>query len=100
MNHTPGTTGCSRTDLAAPSSELFPIYPRSWYLFSAVDELRNKPLTKTIMGRELVGFRTASGKIAVLDARCCHQGVDLGLGQVVDEAIQCPFHHWQYGTDG
>jgi phenylpropionate dioxygenase-like ring-hydroxylating dioxygenase large terminal subunit len=35
-----------------------------------------------------------------LDARCSHLGADLGRGQVVGGAIQCPFHGWQYGPDG
>ena len=51
-------------------------------------------------GRELVVFRTLSGRVGVLDARCAHMGADLSLGAVKNESIQCPFHHWEFGVDG
>jgi nitrite reductase/ring-hydroxylating ferredoxin subunit len=57
-------------------------------------------LTKSFLGRELVAFRTAAGRVAVLEARCSHLGADLGRGRVVGEAIQCPYHNWEYGPDG
>ncbi len=53
-----------------------------------------------MLGRRLVAFRTASGRFAVLDAHCAHLGADLGGGCVVGESIRCPFHNWEYGTDG
>lgn len=85
---------------AAPPAVQFSAYPASWYPFCSERELFRGPLTRSLWGRELVGFRTAGGQIAVLDARCSHMNADLGRGQVVGEAIQCPFHHWEYGTDG
>jgi phenylpropionate dioxygenase-like ring-hydroxylating dioxygenase large terminal subunit len=57
-------------------------------------------VAREFLGRRLVAFRTATGRVAVLDARCSHLGADLGRGVVVGETIQCPFHHWRYGTDG
>jgi phenylpropionate dioxygenase-like ring-hydroxylating dioxygenase large terminal subunit len=83
-----------------PPADQFPIYPQSWYWFCSADQLRRGPLTRRLFGRELVAFRTASGQVGVLDARCCHLGADLGRGRVVGEEVQCPYHHWQYGVDG
>lgn len=84
----------------APSVAQFPQYPASWYLFCHIDALRRGPLTKRLLGRDLVAFQTASGKVAVLHARCAHLGADLGRGDVVGETIRCPFHHWRFDCSG
>jgi phenylpropionate dioxygenase-like ring-hydroxylating dioxygenase large terminal subunit len=86
--------------LDAPAVDRFAPFPASWYLLCRVGDLRRGPLTKSLGGRELVAFQTERGNIAVLDARCAHLGADLGRGRVVGEAIQCPYHHWQYGVQG
>jgi nitrite reductase/ring-hydroxylating ferredoxin subunit len=86
--------------LRAPPAERFPDYPVSWYLFGRLRELRRGPVTKDLLGRKLVAFRTESGRVAVLDARCAHLGADLGCGRVMGETIACAFHGWRYGPDG
>jgi nitrite reductase/ring-hydroxylating ferredoxin subunit len=78
----------------------FPAWPASWYLFCQARDLRRGPFSQEMLGRKLVAFRTASGRLAVLEASCSHLGADLGRGRVVGEAIQCPFHGWEYGIDG
>ena len=45
-------------------------------------------------------YRTESGVINALDARCPHLGADLGKGKVISDKIQCAFHHWEFGPDG
>src|SRR5258708_26549771 len=84
----------------APAANAFPAFPASWYLFCESRRLRNGPLSQRVLGRQLVAFRTASGRVAVMDAHCAHLGADLGCGTVVGETIQCPFHAWRYGADG
>src|SRR5947209_2234386 len=86
--------------LPPPPADSFPTYPASWYLFCRSRDLRGKPLSRNLPGRRLVAFRTGSGRLAVLDARCAHLGADLGRGRVVGEVIRCPFHQWEYGVDG
>jgi phenylpropionate dioxygenase-like ring-hydroxylating dioxygenase large terminal subunit len=83
-----------------PASSCFPEHPASWYLFCHENELRKGPSAKRILDRDLVAFQTASGKVAVLDARCSHLGANLGRGEVIGEALQCPFHNWRFGCDG
>jgi phenylpropionate dioxygenase-like ring-hydroxylating dioxygenase large terminal subunit len=80
----------------------FPPYPEGWYL---VVESAAVPVNEVVrahyFGRELVAFRTASGRAVVADAHCPHMGAHLGYGGVVDgEGIRCPFHHWHYDCDG
>ena len=72
-----------------------------WYLVCFEDELQNgKILKRKIIGEEIVAFKTNSGKISVLQDRCCHRNVHLSLGYVKGEHIKCGYHGWEFGTDG
>jgi 3-ketosteroid 9alpha-monooxygenase subunit A len=80
----------------------FTPFPRGWFraVFSSeLDPGEVKLLN--ILGRELVAFRTESGEAAITDPHCPHLGAHLGHGgAVVGESIRCPFHHWEFGSDG
>jgi phenylpropionate dioxygenase-like ring-hydroxylating dioxygenase large terminal subunit len=71
-----------------------------WMFFCTERELTQGPVVCDFSNRRLVAFRSRSGRIGILDARCQHLGADLAQGRVVDEWLECPFHHWQYATDG
>ena len=86
--------------MQAPPGDRFPAFPVSWYLFGPSHILRRGPVSRNIFGRRLVAFRTASGRLAVLDARCSHFGADLGGGCVIGETLRCAFHQWEYARDG
>src|SRR3546814_16492534 len=60
-------------------------------------ELRNV----TLFGQEWVLFRTESGKPGMSDPYCPHLGAHMGHGgKVCGEHLRCPFHHWEYHTEG
>lgn len=84
----------------APAADRFPRYPASWYLFGESAELKERPVSKQMLGRRLVAFRAAEGKLALMQGNCAHLGADLGGGRVVGDCVQCPFHGWRYGADG
>ncbi len=72
-----------------------------WYLVCFEDELKNEQLLKRkIVGEEIVVFKTASGKVNVLQDRCCHRNVHLSLGYVKGEHIKCGYHGWEFGSTG
>lgn len=51
--------------------------------------------------RDLVVWRSASGRPCVMDARCPHQWSHLGAEGVVDgEEIVCLTHMWRFGPEG
>jgi 3-ketosteroid 9alpha-monooxygenase subunit A len=85
-------------------SSRFPMarYPNGWFSVGYSDELEVgavKPLK--YFGRDLVLFRSESGKVALLDAHCPHLGAHLGHGgKVVGESVQCPFHAWTFDCSG
>lgn len=77
-----------------------PLFPASWYLFGESRAIARGPVVKNMLGRDIVAFRTKTGRVVVMDARCSHFGANLGNGAVVGETLQCPYHGWRYGPDG
>jgi nitrite reductase/ring-hydroxylating ferredoxin subunit len=80
----------------------FPAYANGWSRVGLTEEL-SKGAVRAIryFGRELVLFRTESGRARVLDAHCRHLGAHLGMGGVVEaEGIRCPFHGWCWDGEG
>ena len=83
-----------------PSASDFPSTPATWYLFCRSSEIKKKPLSKTILSRRLVAYRTSQGSVTIMDAHCAHLGADLGRGSISGGLLQCPFHHWKYNSEG
>ncbi len=79
-----------------------PPIPNGWFQIAYSDEIKPgdvKPLK--YFGKDLVIWRTEDGELSVLDAFCPHLGAHLGHGgSVKGSSIECPFHAWQFGTDG
>lgn len=86
--------------LVRASTEELSHLPASWYFFCLSKDLTNSPLSKECFGKRLVAYRKGDGQPVVMDARCSHMGADLGKGRVLDDALQCPLHHWEYGPNG
>ncbi len=79
-----------------------PPIPNGWFQIACVDEIgpgEVKPLK--YFGKDLVIWRSEEGELSVLDAFCPHLGAHLGHGgKVKGSSLECPFHAWQFGTDG
>jgi 3-ketosteroid 9alpha-monooxygenase subunit A len=76
--------------------------PTGWFQVAWSDEIgagQVRPMK--YFGRELIAWRAQSGRLTVMDAYCEHLGAHLGFGGHVDgEALQCPFHGWQWSHEG
>jgi nitrite reductase/ring-hydroxylating ferredoxin subunit len=68
---------------------------RAWFPVARSIDI-GRPQPSTLLGERLVVFRTAGGQAAVTGRRCPHRGGDLAMGEVVGEAIECPYHGWQF----
>jgi nitrite reductase/ring-hydroxylating ferredoxin subunit len=51
-------------------------------------------------GRDLVLWRSASGRLAAWTDRCPHRGMRLSHGFVRGDALSCIYHGWSYGSGG
>jgi len=76
--------------------------PTSWYAVAESADLAPRQVRALeYFGRQLVLFRTESGKAQVLDAYCPHLGAHLGIGGTVEgESLACPFHGWRFNKTG
>lgn len=80
----------------------FTNYPTGWFTVAFSRDLKPgdvKPIKN--FGRNLVIWRTESGKAVVADPYCPHLGAHLGFGGKVEgETIRCPFHFWKFESGG
>ena len=76
--------------------------PTGWFQVAWSEEIGIGAVHRmTYFGRDMVAWRAQSGRLTVMDAYCEHLGAHLGYGGHVEgEAIQCPFHGWQWDADG
>ncbi|MAL96642.1 MAG: (2Fe-2S)-binding protein [Haliea sp.] len=84
--------------------------PFGWFVISYADELKpGDSRAVQYFGKELVLFRTESGRPVLLDAYCPHLGAHLGYGinessgqggRIEGETIVCPFHAWKFDPEG
>lgn len=53
-----------------------------------------------LLGERLVLFRDNAGGLGLIDRHCPHRGADLCYGRLDDRGLRCPFHGWEFATDG
>ncbi len=66
----------------------------------AVDIGADAPLSVTLLGNDLVLWRSPSSDIVAAPDRCPHREAPLSLGWVDDGVISCPYHGWAFGDGG
>lgn len=77
-------------------------FARGWFVIAWSGDLSPGEVKKLrYFDQDLVLFRTEDGRAVLLDAICPHLGAHLGVGgRVVGDRVVCPFHAWEFGTDG
>ncbi|CAM6087113.1 unnamed protein product [Calypogeia fissa] len=72
-----------------------------WYPLYLTDEIpREAPLALKVFDRSLVLFYDGDGNLTCLEDRCPHRLAKLSEGQIIDGAIECLYHGWQFRGDG
>ena len=58
------------------------------------------PLRIRLLGENLIGFRTTSGKVGIVANACPHRGASLFFGRNEEEGLRCVYHGWKFDTTG
>jgi vanillate O-demethylase monooxygenase subunit len=72
-----------------------------WYVGAWGHEVtRQTMLRRTLLGDPVVFYRTEDGTPVALEDRCCHRHAPLSQGRLVGDAVECPYHGFQYDPSG
>lgn len=71
-----------------------------WWPLAASAQVGQKPIRVTALQQEFVLYRTTGGAAQVLSDLCVHRGGALSDGWMVGDCIACPYHGWEFATDG
>ncbi|MDA0162317.1 aromatic ring-hydroxylating dioxygenase subunit alpha [Solirubrobacter ginsenosidimutans] len=71
-----------------------------WHPVAYTHAVKDTPHHTRLLGEDLVIWRDSGGTPHALRDLCIHRGTALSLGRVVGDRIMCPYHGWQYGSDG
>jgi phenylpropionate dioxygenase-like ring-hydroxylating dioxygenase large terminal subunit len=71
-----------------------------WYALLESNEVKTKPVGMTRMGEKMVFWRDQAGKVHCAVDKCPHRGIQISLGKIVEGALQCPFHGFEYDPSG
>ena len=77
------------------------LFSQSWYPICLSSEAKQgEVIGRSFLDGEVIVFRGPDGRAHVFGAFCVHMGANLKEGDVVDNCIRCPYHHWQYDHTG
>ncbi len=77
-----------------------PVLRRFWYPVMPLAKLVGGAQAFLLLGQPLVLWLDQKGDPQAVEDRCCHRTAQLSLGHVQGDAIQCPYHGWQFDGSG
>src|SRR6266511_3653738 len=58
------------------------------------------PVRIRLLGENLIGFRTTSGQVGVIQNACPHRGASLFFARNEEEGLRCVYHGWKFDVTG
>ncbi len=71
-----------------------------WYVAALADEVRDRPLGRTLLGEPVVLFRSSDGALHAFEDRCPHRQLPLSMGKLVGDTLQCHYHGLRFDGSG
>ena len=73
----------------------------NWFVLCKIEDLKNGQVKSIkLMDKNIVYYRTSSGKLSAQFNRCPHMGIELSLGTIKKEQLVCRYHGWEFDTKG
>ena len=79
------------------------LVPPVWLPAIRSDELPGPdcpPLRIMLLGEPLIGFRTTSGAVGLMQNSCPHRGASVFFGRNEEEGLRCVYHGWKFDVAG
>ncbi len=77
------------------------VFTQSWFPICLSEEVgAGAVVGRSFLDGRVIVVRSEAGLASVMSAYCPHIGADLAVGTVVNDSVQCAFHHWQYDLSG
>jgi len=86
-----------------PGTTMGDMFRQYWIPAIRADELPAPdcpPLRVKLLGEELIGFRTTSGAVGLIQNACPHRGASLFFGRNEEEGLRCVYHGWKFDVTG
>ncbi|XP_074560694.1 LOW QUALITY PROTEIN: chlorophyllide a oxygenase, chloroplastic-like [Curcuma longa] len=88
-------------NVSGPVKSYHPNLKNFWYPVAFSNDLKDDIMVPIdCFDEPWVIFRGEKGKPGCLQNTCAHRACPLHLGTVNEGRIQCPYHGWEYSTDG
>ncbi|KAK9743483.1 hypothetical protein RND81_03G242400 [Saponaria officinalis] len=88
-------------DVSGPVKSYHPSLKNFWYPVAFTSDLKEDTMIPVECFEESwVIFRGKDGRPGCVKNTCAHRACPLDLGSVNEGRIQCPYHGWEYSTDG
>jgi phenylpropionate dioxygenase-like ring-hydroxylating dioxygenase large terminal subunit len=72
-----------------------------WYIILESRELKKgKALRIRRLNIDLALWRDQESQVCCINNKCCHRGVSLSCGKIVNGNLECPFHGFLYDKSG
>ncbi|MBT9311195.1 aromatic ring-hydroxylating dioxygenase subunit alpha [Leptothoe kymatousa] len=77
------------------------INPNYWYPIFWADQVRSgEVVSAQIWDTSLAVYRDAQGIVHTVEDACPHKGVELHRGEVHGNNLVCPYHGWEFDSQG
>ncbi|GAB4360946.1 MAG: aromatic ring-hydroxylating dioxygenase subunit alpha [Kiloniellaceae bacterium] len=72
----------------------------AWYVAGWSKNFGRNLTPLTILGEDIVVYRTEAGRAVALTDECPHKRLPLSLGKLKGDAVECGYHGLTFGCDG